>query len=103
MANLPRIKELEAEYASVPFPGLPSLKWPVGFTVFGVVGIIVGFAMIGQQGSPGILGVVMYLVWTVVSARWVKSRLRKRDEVEAIRKKSALRVDAVVAEVASLL
>lgn len=103
MPNLARIQELEAEYRSLPLPQPASLKAPGCFTLFGVVGFVVCLATIGQQGTPGPSGVIMYLVWTVLGAFWLKSRLGKRAAAEAVVRDSVQRAESLRAEVTALL
>jgi hypothetical protein len=103
LPHLQDAKNLEAEYFNLPFMTPPGLAWPIGFTVFGILGVIISLAMITQPGSPGLFGIVMYSVWILLSYRWVGSRKKKRAAAEANNRASLTRMEEIRTQVTSLL
>ena len=103
MQNLDRVRQLEQEYFGQQIPSTPTMTVPGCFTLFGVVGVVVCLAMINQEGTPGIFGVIMYIVWVALGYLWIKSRQKKRAAAMAMREASLQRASAIRAEVASLV
>jgi hypothetical protein len=102
MPNLQRIKQLEQEYFGQTFPPVPTMTVPGCFALFGAVGIVICLAMINQQGSPGIFGVIMYIVWVALGYLWIKSRQKKRADATTKRDASIARMAVIRQEVAGL-
>jgi len=76
---------------------------PGCFTLFGVVGVVVCLFTINQEGTPGIFGVIMYIVWATLGYLWIKSRQKKRADAMARREANLQRASAIKAEVAGLI
>lgn len=103
LPNLDRIKQLEKEYFAQSFPSIPSMTAPGCFTLFGAVGVVVCLAMITQEGSPGLFGVIMYVVWVALGVLWLKNRQRRQTEATAVRETNLRRMEKIRQEVAQLL
>jgi hypothetical protein len=103
LPNIDKIKSLENEYSSLPFPALPSLKGPTILTGFGVLAVLIGFASIGQPGSPGIGGLVVYFAILAAGVLWVRSRLAKKRAATEVCTSSLRRMEEIRASLPSLL
>jgi hypothetical protein len=71
--HLDRIKPIEAEYFSLPFPGGPSLKWPIGLGAFFLLGVF-----IGNPQDP-VAARVFFAVLTALCGFWVYRRVQTRE------------------------
>jgi hypothetical protein len=103
LPHLDEIRRLEAEYFAQAFAEMPGMKAAGCFTLFGIAGIVICAAMSGQQGTPGLFGVIMYLVWTALGVLWWRSRTAKRKAALEANTRSAARMGEIKAEVARLL
>jgi hypothetical protein len=103
LPNLTEAKNLEAQYFNLPFLKVPGLGWPIGFTAFGIFGLIIYLAVLNRPGSTAIGGVIFYAVWVALGLCWVKSRKKKRAAAEANNHASIARMQEIRGQVTSLL
>ena len=103
LPNLPRIKQLESEYFTLPFPTAKGIVWPVLFTLMPIPGAIGMLSdPLGKQ-SPGLAGLFVVAVWMLLGVYWVKSRLRKRQVGAATCAANAARAGQIEQELNQLL
>jgi zinc-ribbon domain len=104
LPNLSRIKQLESEYFSLPFPGAKGILWPVIFTLMPVPGALVALSdPLGKHGGPGLPVLVGAIVWIILGLRWVRGRRQKRAAAASTCAASRERAEAIKQEVARLL
>jgi hypothetical protein len=75
--HLDRIKPIEAEYFSLPFPGGPSLKWPIGLGVYSLLSGIIG------KGDVRVVSAVVLALCIFWAYRVVQKRNSARSTCEA--------------------
>lgn len=92
LPNLDRIRKIEGEYESRPFPSPPSIKWPYILTGFFVLGVL-----IGNPQDP-ITARVVFGLLTAAGVYWIRSRGKKRTEAIAICQASVTRRAELLAE-----
>lgn len=85
LANIETIKQVEADYNSLPFPAPPSLVWPIGLTAFCALGVI-----IGNPQDP-VTARIFFAVLTALCGYWVSRRLSKRKAAVATCQDSAMK------------
>lgn len=88
--NLDRIKQIEAEYFSLPFPNGPSLKWPIGLAAFFFLGVI-----IGNPQDP-VTGRLFFAVLTALCGFWVYRRVQRRNSARSTCEASLARQQELV-------
>ncbi len=102
MPNLGKLKEIEAECTSLPFPGAVSLKGPGCFTLFWAIGIVPALATMGKNVAPGAFALIFYCLMVALGVFWIRRRLAKNRSAEEIRQRSAARGAELVAAARSL-
>ena len=100
IANLERIRALEAEYNSLPFPSPASLKGPGCLTVFGVLAVLSGVL---QFRTVGVFGLIVYGAILVAGILWFQSASKKSSAARDICAASAQRMQEIRLEVKPLL
>lgn len=104
LRSLPKIRELEAEYFSLPLPSRPgSLFWPIVFTLMPIPGGLMGLVDPTGKRSPGIFITVSAAFWMFLGIRWIRSRRRRTRQAAQICEMSRTRATAITEEAASLL
>lgn len=92
LPNLDKVKQIEAEYFSLPFPGPASLVGPIVVMGFFGIGVIPAFGMMSQNVAQGFGMLVVYTAFVGLGYLWLKSRLKKRREAAATCGKSMERM-----------
>ena len=95
LPNIDRLKTLENEYNSLPYPQNPTLGWPIGLTGFFGLGVLVNL-------SNGVKGVLVCLVLAALCGYWLYRNINKRQVVTQVRAKSGARAHELVTEAESL-
>lgn len=103
LPNLDKIKPIEAEYFSLPFPGRASLVGPIVVMGFFGIGVFLAFGMMSQNVAQGFGMLVVYAVFFGLGYMWLNSRLKKRREAEATCVKSMERMKELRAALGSLI
>lgn len=96
--NLDQIKSKESEYFNLPFPRVPSLKWPVLFSAFFAFGVLM--TLVGP--IPGAADAV-YLPMAGLGAWWINSRVKKQRATRQVLEQSANRMREIKAELQSIV
>jgi hypothetical protein len=92
LPNIDKVKQIEAEYFSLPFPGPASLVGPIVVMVFFGIGIFPAIGAMSQNMAEGFGLLVVYGVFVGLGYLWLQSRLKKRREAAATCGKSARRM-----------
>ena len=71
LPNLVEIKKLEAEYRNLPYPKIPSLKGPIIFILFWLIGLVPNV-----QAPPG--APIIVTIFIAIGGAWFYSRMNKR-------------------------
>jgi len=96
LPNLDKIKQIESEYFSLPFPIPPSLKWPVillGIGILTLIGVLTG----DKNLIPG------SIFFLAVGGFWLNSRIKKRKVAMEKCAQSARRMDELKSQLQALL
>jgi len=103
LPNLDRIKQLEAEYEALPFPGPFSLKGPRWFTAFWAFGVFPSLIIMSEGHIGRGLGLlVAYGALVTLGIYWLKSRKKKNKLAADICRQSGIRATQLLAEVQHL-
>lgn len=102
LPNLDRIKQIEAEYFSLAFPGPASLVGPIVLMGFFGIGVFPAFAQMSQNVGAGLGMLAFYGVFVALGYLWLQSRLKKRREAAATCAKSAERMQELRAALSPL-
>lgn len=94
--NLDRIRAIENEYFGLPFPGGPSLSWPLGLTVFCLLGVF-----IGSPEDP-IAARLFFVMLTALCGYWVYKRWNKREHARLTCEASQARRKELVDQLSTL-
>lgn len=78
--NLDKIKQIESEYFSLPFPKPPSLTWPVILTAWPALTIPVAIGTAIKEPAGGLVALIICIVWAALGYRWIRSRAKRRKE-----------------------
>jgi len=85
LPNLDKLRQIEAEFANLPYPEAPGLGWPIGLTAMFALGTIIGIP------EMPVLSRITYAALTLLCGYWVSRRLRKREEARTIYQQSVAR------------
>lgn len=103
LPNLARIKQLESEYFSLPFPGAKGVVWPILFTLMPLPATLGALAdPLGKQG-PGLTLLVLVIPWVLLGINWTRKRLRRRQVARATSAASQARAETILHELEPLL
>lgn len=103
LPNLRRIKEIESECASLPFPGAASLKGPGCFTLFFAMGVFPAVVMMSTKPATGLGMLATYGMFVALGVLWLRSRMAKNRHAAEIRSTSAARAAELVEEARALV
>lgn len=101
--NLQSLKEIENEYANLPFPSPPSLKgpgWLIAFFAFGIFPALV--VMSEGQIAQGFGMLLVYGLFVGLGVVWLRKRQAKRREAHAISQRSLDRARELIAAASGL-
>jgi len=103
LPNLDQVKQIEAEYLSLPFPGPGSLVGPIVLMgLIGIGGVYPAFARMGHNVARGLGELVFWGVFIALGYLWLTTRLKKRRQAAATCAKSAARMQELRAALSPL-
>ncbi len=108
MPNLDRLKEIQEEYFSLPFPKAPSLLLPkavIAFFSFGILVVVPSFMLNDELGGVGfgIFALLVYGVFVLLGVRWLKKRQLQQAHAYEMVKASRKRMEELRMTAKSLL
>ena len=103
LPNLDKVKQIEAEYFGLAFPGPPSLVGPIVLMSFFGIGVFPALAQMSQNVGAGFGMLVFYGVCVGLGYLWLKSRLKRRREAAATCVKSTERMKELRAAIDALM
>ncbi len=92
LPNLEKIKQIEAEYSNLPFPGPASLVGPIVVMAFFGFGVVPALAIMSENVGAGFGMLALYGAFVALGYLWLKKRLNMRREAAAICAKSSERM-----------
>jgi zinc-ribbon domain len=104
LPNLPRIKQLESEYFSLPSPTAKGIVWPILFSLMPIPSLFVALSdPSGKQGSPGLALLPVAIGWILLGLYWVRARRRKQAAAASACAASLARAKEIRQEVTQML
>jgi hypothetical protein len=98
LPNLKRFREIENEYANLPFLSPPSLKGPGCLIAFFAIGIFPALAVMSEgKIAEGFGMLVVYGLFVGLGVVWLRKRQAKRQEANAISQRSLDRAKELLA------
>ena len=101
--NLDKVKQIEAEYFSLAFPGPASLVGPIVLMGFFGIGVFPALGVMSQNVGAGLGMLAFYGVFVWLGYLWLKSRQKQRRDAAATCAKSMERMRELRAALESLV
>jgi len=96
LPNVDKIRVIENEYNSLPFPSSPSLMGPGCVIVFFGIGVIIAFAMMSQSVGTGFGLLAVYGAFVALGIWWLRKNQSKGRDAQEICKRSVERAQQLL-------